>query len=195
VTTACGAIGPSVRVAANRAVGGVLVTIERIEVGRAIPVHGRPIVVGGTVAKRGCILAPALQILTPLPAGLAIHGDATEARLRVAQPGSVKLFELERGGRVTIEAQPGVTRIEAEDGSLGAAWVLATDTPYYAITDDGGRFRIDELAAGTYQLTLWRPPLPTVSDGKLVYGPPVIVHRTVTIDLTRPARLDVTLER
>jgi hypothetical protein len=196
LVTACGSIAsPSVRVGAGRAVADVLVYIEHVDVGRPLPSYGRAITVGGTIAKRGCALAPLAQIVTPLPAGLAIHGDATEARLRVTSPAGTRPFELQAAGRVALEVQPGVTRVEADDGSLAAAWVVATDTPYYAITDDRGHFRIDELAAGTYDVTFWHPPLATLTDGKLVYGPPVVVHRTVRVDAIRPARLDVALER
>jgi hypothetical protein len=194
--TACGAIAnPSVRVGAHNTVGGVLVTIEHVDSGRVLPIYKRPASVGGLIAKRGCVLAPALQIATPLPASLAIHGDATQTRLRVTLPSGIQPFELPEAGHVLIEVQPGVTRIEAEDGSLGAAWVVAADTPYYAITDDTGRFRIDELAAGTYDVTFWRPPLAAASNGKLVYGPPVILHRSIKVDAARPARLDVSLGR
>jgi len=194
--TACGTIeNPAVRIAANHTVGGVLVYIERIAVGRTVPSFGRPAVVGGTVAKRGCVLAPALQIVTPLPAGLAIHGDATEVTLRVTSPSGPRPFDLEQAGRIVLQAQPGVTRIEADDGSLGAAWVVASDTPYYAITDDRGRFRIDELAAGTYDVTFWRPPLADTANGRLVYGAPVITHRSVKVAPPRPARLDVAIDR
>lgn len=199
LTTACGALdNPSVRVAPNHTVGGVLVYIEHVELGRTIPSYGRPAAVGGTIAKRGCTLSPTLQIVTPLPAGLTIHGDASAARLRVTLPGGAPTgasFELQAAGRVVLQAQPGVTRVEADDGSLGAAWVVASETPYYALTDDAGRFRIDELAAGSYDVTFWRPPLPTLSGGKLVFGAPVITHRTVRVDPIRPARLDVALER
>ncbi|HSS00587.1 MAG TPA: carboxypeptidase-like regulatory domain-containing protein [Kofleriaceae bacterium] len=196
VVTACGAIEhPSVRIGDGGGVSGVLVFIEHVELGRTMPSYGRPASVGGTIAKRGCALAPAVQIVTPLPAGLAIYGDATAVKLRVTQPGGARPFELQEGGRLVVQAQPGVTRIEADDGSLGAAWVVASDTPYYAITDDRGRFRIDELAIGTYDVTFWRPPLPTATDGRLVYGAPVITHRTVTVGGPRPSRLDVTLER
>lgn len=196
VVTACGAIEhPSVRVGDGGALGGVLVFIEHVEVGRTMPSYGRPATVGGTIAKRGCALAPAVQIVTPLPAGLTIYGDATAVKLRVAQPSGVRPFELQQAGRVLLQAQPGVTRIEADDGSLGVAWVVATDTPYYAITDDAGRYRIDELAAGTYDVTFWRPPLASAADGKLVYGAPVIVHRSIKVDTPRAARLDVALER
>lgn len=192
LTTACGAV-PGVRIAPNRAVGGVLVYIEHVEVGRTLPTLGRPVGVGGIIAKRGCALGPAVQILTPLPAELTIHGDATEARLRVTLPGGPRVLDLQPAGRLVLPAQPGVTRVEADDGSLAAAWVIASDTPYYAITDDRGRFRIDELAAGTYDVTFWRPPLPTLGDGKLVYGAPAIVHRSVRVDPARPAHLDLAL--
>jgi hypothetical protein len=196
LVTSCGPIDdPGLRIGADRAVGGVLVYIEHVDVGRPTPSYARAAVVGGTIAKRGCAFAPALQIVTPLPAGLAIHGDATQARLRVTQPSGAAPFELQEAGRIVLQAQPGVTRIEAEDGSLGAAWVVAADTPYYAITDDHGRFRIDELAAGSYDVTFWRPPLATSENGRLVYGAPVITHRSIRLDAVRPARLDVALER
>ena len=196
VVTACGALdNPSVRVTPRRTVGGVLVYIEHVDVGRATPSYGRPAAVGGTVAKRGCTFAPTVQIITPLPAGVAIHGDATAARLRVTLPSGVKPFELQEAGRVVIQAAPGVTRIEADDDSLGAAWVVAVDTPYYAITDDNGWFRLDDLAAGSYDISFWRPPVAEAVNGKLVYGSPVITHRSITIDAMRPARLDVMLER
>ena len=196
LTTACGAIAsPSVRVSAGRAVAGILVYIEHVDVGRPLPSYGRAVTVGGTIAKRGCALAPLAQIVTPLPAGLAIHGDATDARLRVTSPAGAQPFELQAAGRIAVEVQPGVTRVEADDGSLGAAWVVATDTPYYAITDDRGHFRIDELASGTYDVVFWHPPLATLADGKLVYGQPVAVHRTVKVGAGHPARLDLALDR
>jgi len=196
LVTACGELGnSSVRVGPNRTVGGVLIYIEHVELGRPTPSYGRQAAVGGTVAKHGCTLGPALQIVTPLPAGVAIHGDATAAKLRVTQPSSVKRFELQEAGRVVIQAEPGVTRIEADDDSIGAAWVVAVDTPYYAITDDNGWFRIDELAAGSYDVTFWQPPIPGTVNGALVYGPPVITRRSIKVDPMRPARLDLALER
>ena len=194
LTTACGPIeNPGIRVAANRGVAGVLVYIERVEVGRTPPSVGRPATVGGVITKHGCALGPALQILTPLPAELAIHGDTTEVKLRVTLPGGTRPFDLQPAGRVVVTAQTGVIRVEADDDSLSAAWVVAASTPYYALTDERGRFRLDELAPGTYDVTFWQPPLATTVNGKLVYGAPVVVHRPVKVDLARPARLDLAL--
>ncbi len=196
LTTRCGTIDP-LAISRERGVSGILVYIEKFNVGRVLPNtmgEQRPSLVGGVVVKRGCVFAPTAQVVNPLPAQLAIHGDGASTRLRVIAPGGLaKASELEESGRLALQLTPGVTRVEAEDGSVGAAWVVGVDTPYFAMTDDAGRFRIDELAAGTYELTIWQPPIPTVTAGKLVYGPPVIIRRSVRVDAAKTTRVDLGL--
>ena len=197
LTSSCGAIRP-LEIGAEHTIGGVLVYIERVSIGRTLPHSSgeqRPATVGGIVVKRGCAFAPSVQVVTPVPAGLAIHGDSKRTRIRITTPdGVAKVSALHEGGRVALQAKAGVTRIESEDGMLGAAWVVGVDTPSYAITDDRGRFRIDELAPGSYDVTVWQPPIPTVTNGQLVYGPPVLVKRSVRVE-TKTARMDVALGR
>lgn len=194
LTTVCGPLdAPGIRVAADRSVAGVLVFIEHVEVGRTLPAIGRAATVGGIIAKRGCALGPTLQILTPLPADLAIHADATDTKLRVTLPGGAQPVELQPGARIVLPAQPGITRVEAADDSLAPAWVVAATTPYYALTDEHGRYRLDELAAGTYDITFWQPPIATAVNGRLVFGAPTVVHRSIKVDPARPAHLDLAL--
>ncbi len=196
LTTACGAIAP-LAVGPERGVGGALVYIEKISTGRVLASsigEQRPTLVGGVVVKRGCALAPMVQVVNPVPAQLAIHGDAAPARIAITSPAAKRtVAELQEAGRVAMQLEVGVTRVEAEDGSLGAAWVVGLETPYFAITDDAGRFRIDELAAGTYGVTIWVPPVPAVVAGKLVYGAPIAVHRDVSVVGAKTSRLDVSL--
>jgi hypothetical protein len=196
VTTACGTLGnPSVHVGADHGVSGAVVYIEKVAIGRPTPYFSRPASIGGLVAKHGCVLAPAAQLVTPLPASLAIHGDATRARVRVTPPsGAATAYDLQEAGRVMVELAPGVTRVDADDGKLAAAWVLAIETPYYAITDDTGHFRIDELGSGTYELTFWQAPVASAGPGGvLTYGAPLVAHRTVKIDAGKTAKLVVPL--
>ena len=196
LTTACGAVEP-VHTNPDRTLPDAVVYIERVRVGRFV-VHAageqRPYTVGGTMLKRGCELAPRMQIISPVPAALAIHGDTKPARIKVTLPGGeTRAHELQEAGRVVVPAKHGITRVEGEDQTLGAAWAIGVDSPYFALTDDRGRYRLEELAAGTYELTFWYPPIPKVKDGKLEYGAPVMVRRSVRIDDKRTTRLDVTL--
>jgi hypothetical protein len=155
-----------------------VIYIEKVQVGRALVNDGRPASVGGTIVKRGCALAPFAQIVTPLPAALAIHGDAKPTRIVIgARP-----FDLQAGGRVTLQLQEGITRVDADGG--GSAWIIALDTPYYAVTDDRGHFRIDELAAGTYEVTIWQAP-------NAKNGEPLVTKRRVSVQDRRATRLDV----
>lgn len=154
-----------------------LVYIAKVQVGRTLPSDGRPASVGGTIVKRGCSLAPVVQIVTPLPAPLAIHGDAKPGVVRIAGAEHA----LQAAGRIALPVTTGVTRVELAGG--GAAWVVALDTPYYAVTDDQGRFRIDELAFGTYELTIWHPPVAA--------GEPNVTTRRVRVDAHRAARVDI----
>jgi hypothetical protein len=193
LTTSCGAIEP-LAVGGDRGLAGALVYIEKVAVGRAVPSEDRPVSVGGLVVKRGCALAPAVQVATPLPSPLVVHGDGKRAALRVTPPaGAARTHELLEAGRVGLQVTAGVTRIDAADGSFGSAWVIGLETPYYALTDDRGRFRLDELAAGTYEVTIWHPPVPALANGALAYGPPIVAKRTVRVEAARTARLDVGL--
>jgi hypothetical protein len=206
-------------VSTDKRVRGVIVYIEKIEVGRATPYYTRPASVGGVLAKHSCTLSPAVQIVAPLPGSIEIHGDATKAKIKITPPPVTKdskpiemidpdtgelttaapksrdpkTQEMEEGGLIIAEVQDGVTRVDGDDGKLGAAWVLGLDTPYFAITDDSGRYRIDELAAGTYDVTFWQPPIASVGrDGNWTYSAPIVTKRKVTVG-SKTAQLSVTL--
>ncbi|MGE0870004.1 MAG: carboxypeptidase-like regulatory domain-containing protein [Kofleriaceae bacterium] len=199
VTTPCGAVD-QVNVGADRAVAGVVIYIEPLRTVRAIPYDGDdergPPSIGGAIVKRGCTLMPSLQPINPTPAAVTIQGDATRAALAVRGRNGERQIDLHPGGRVVLAVAAGMTSVhDLANNGVTPAWVVGIDSPYYAVTDDRGRYRIDELPAGTHRVTIVQPPIIRIAgDGKPMFGEPAVTHRSVTIDAKRPSRLDVTIE-
>jgi plastocyanin len=53
--------------------------------------------------------------------------------------------------------RPGLARLFCNIHPNMAAYVMAVDTPFYAISDDSGAFTIAGVPAGTYTYHAWRP--------------------------------------
>jgi len=80
--------------------------------------------------------------------------------------------------------RPGVVRILCDAHPHMSAWIIVHDSPYLAVTDERGAFRIDEVPPGTYKVTMWHEgfrPKGADKDGRPVYDEPRIVTKEVTI--------------
>ena len=70
-----------------------------------------------------------------------------------------KRFDLGRYGKGESKSrrfdQPGVVRVFCDIHSHMSAFVLVFNHPYHATTDAEGRYRIDNIPAGTYTVTAW----------------------------------------
>ncbi len=163
--------GAGMRVGADRAVRGAAVYIERVTEGRAFPAYAQTEQVGGTLTKRGCGLTPTVQVVAPAPAVLAIRGVADATHVR-ASGATVSEIDLQAGGTATIELAPGVTKLDGSGGGL--AWAIGVETPYVAITDDDGHFRIDALPPAAYDVTIFAAPA-------ALNGAPIVTHRSVRV--------------
>lgn len=73
---------------------------------------------------------------------------------KTVAPGGKELQTLDRGAdkiEIKCDLHPWMN-----------AWVFVTDTPYVAISDAEGKFKIPDLAPGEYKLTVWHERLPRV---------------------------------
>ena len=59
--------------------------------------------------------------------------------------------------------KPGVSRLFCNIHPGMAGYVVSLDTPYYAVSDSQGAFRIAEVPVGTYTFPAWRPGGPDLS--------------------------------
>ena len=89
--------------------------------------------------------------------------------------------------------RPGVIRVVCDAHPHMTAWMIVHDSPYYAVTDERGAFRIDGIPPGTYKVTMWHEgfrPRGLDKDGRPLYDEP----RTVTKDVTIAPRATATVD-
>jgi plastocyanin len=72
--------------------------------------------------------------------------------------------------------QPEVFKVSCDAHGWMHAWWFATDTPYFAVTDDNGNYSIAGVPAGNYEVEVWQEKLGTadqkvdVKDGATATG-------------------------
>jgi hypothetical protein len=198
LSSPCGEIeNPTLRLGPRGEVGGAVVYLDGITQGRPLAIGTRPLVIGGTIEKIDCALRPTAQVLSPAPAPVTIHNDARRDVMVVRGPGTTDpvTVQLAPGGHRQVGVVLGVTTVADEAGAVVPAWIVAPGHPYFALTDDRGRFQIGDVVPGTYKLVVWHPPVVTGwRDGKPQYGAPTIVTRTVKVSSYATARADVALK-
>jgi plastocyanin len=72
--------------------------------------------------------------------------------------------------------KPGLARLFCNIHPNMAAYVMAVDTPFYAVSDERGAFTISGVPRGTYTYHAWRP------GGKSLTG-------SITVDAARPLEI------
>jgi hypothetical protein len=102
---------------------------------------------------------------------------------------------LSRGRVVDLTAklrQPGLVRVLCDAHAHMVAWIVVHDSPYAAVTDEAGAFRIEGIPPGTYRVTLWHEgyqPRGTDKDGRPLYE-----ERRLSRDVTVPRGGTVTID-
>jgi hypothetical protein len=87
----------------------------------------------------------------------------------------------------------GVVRVLCDAHPHMFAWMLVHDSPYVAVTDASGAFRIGDVPPGTYKVTMWHAgfrPKGNDKDGRPLYDEP----RSVTKELTIAPKGTATVE-
>ena len=120
---------------------------------------------GATFDQQGCTFRP--HVLVTPPGKVAVlnsdgilhnfhsHGKKNPA-LNQAQPGFRKKMEVEFKQaeifKVTCDAHPWMT-----------GWIVVSENPYVAVTDEKGSFKIENVPPGAYSLEVWQETLGTTT--------------------------------
>jgi plastocyanin len=69
-----------------------------------------------------------------------------------------------RGRTIPIMfTKPEIVRVDCDLHPWMRAWVVVAEHPFYAVTNDQGEFRLDNVPPGQYTLQLWQESLGTVT--------------------------------
>ena len=102
-------------------------------------------------------------------------------------------------GQVTHRTikRPGVMTLTCDTHTHMHGAILAFEHPFFAVSDAAGRFRIDEVPAGTHTVRLWHEGWKIVRrdpDGRVGYEPPHELVREVRVPADGQARVRFELE-
>ena len=81
--------------------------------------------------------------------------------------------------------RPAAVRLVCEAHPHMTGWLIVHDSPYYAVTDGRGAYRIEGIPPGAYRVVMWHEGFRTAAradrDGRPVYDEPRTRARDVTI--------------
>ena len=63
------------------------------------------------------------------------------------------------------------------------SWAIAVDNPYYVLTDENGRFSLEDVPPGTYDLRAWHPGIKQVVKQQVTIEP----GENLTVDFQLPS--------
>ena len=93
--------------------------------------------------------------------------------------------------------KPGVVRVLCDAHPHMFGWLVVHDSPYVAVTDDSGAFRIEGVPPGTWKVTMWHEgfrPKGVDKDGRPLYDDPRTVSREITVAPKGTATVDFELK-
>ena len=149
--------------------GLAAVVVSLLDIGRgAAPADSDPV-----LDQRGCrfrphvLLAPvgsAVSVLNSDPLTHNVHTAAFENRsVNRSQPAGLDVIELSFNAAEKV-------KVKCDLHPWMSAWIVVTDHPYHAITDDVGRFELSNVPPGDYVLETWHESLGTSRRAVTVRG-------------------------
>lgn len=192
----CGASQPSraLRVSESGGVADVVVSIDA-RTGAALETPSEPVVID----NEGCRFEPHVSAIGVGWTLLLRNSDSVLHNVH-GYAGDDSVIDVglpERGStaRRQLDA-PGAVRLVDDAGHpWQQAWVHVFEHPYYAVSGEDGRFRIEDVPPGQYTLRLWHEGWRVVGTraGRPRYSSPVVLSRSVAVSTEQETVVDFEL--
>ncbi len=195
-TDACGESQPSpaLRISPRGGVADTVLWLADVREGLAAePPEQAP-----TLAVRNCAYAPHVMAVGVGWTLAFRNQDPRLHNVRVQQDGTTLWdFALpERGDEETRAARVlGPLYVVSDVHAWMHAWVHVFPHPYFAVTDEDGRFRIQGVPPGQYVLRAWHEGWRIVGSrsGRPQYSTPILLTRTVSVSSQQETSVDFEL--
>jgi plastocyanin len=178
---ACGGSTPftALRIGADEGVQDAIITVTSSSHVAATPA-------AVTIDQHDCVFDPHV-VVAPIGSRLTFSNHDAVLHSVHAYRDAASEFNLATPPGLTVsrvEPAAALLRLQCDTGHTWmSGWIDIVETPWFAVTDAHGAFRIEHLPPGTYTLQMWHEgwvPQSTV-DGRITYSAPVTRTATVAI--------------
>jgi hypothetical protein len=193
-----GALNQTLALSSGSGVANAVVYLEDVATGRMLlgrvnssfPNPTKHLQIGGILEWRACRFHPHVQVVAPIGSVLslstadepvAVTATRVEGRAReslwavpLGARGASHEHLLDRDGFLELRAEAA--------GHAASGWVVVASNPYYALTDEHGRFVIAQVPPGSYTLVVWHEPVVvgfTRAGEPVTHTPPPVKRRIV----------------
>ena len=107
------------------------------------------------------------------PRNLKDRSEAGMYHKHMAGPPMKQLVNLSKGRRIFV--------MQCGFHAYMESWGVAITNPYFAKTDEQGRFTMTDVPPGTYKLVIWHPYIRTVTEQAVTIGPKGTVEANIVV--------------
>ncbi len=162
----------------TKGVKNVIVSIEDIEKGKKLLPSSNPV-----LDQKDCVFLPHV---VAIPAGATIDILNSDKIMHNVHSYAIKNSPFNEGvsggGKLPKKFDfPEVVPVKCDVHKWMSGFIVVKGNPYFAVTDDNGNFKIDNVPAGAYKLQAWQETL-----GKQV--------KDVTVEAGKEAKADFELK-
>lgn len=162
----------------------MVVWIKDASTGKPFPVDKR-----ADLSSDDCVLDPLVQAVVVGTTFNVFNDDKEIHRFVFTRAGThdtLTVMPFFNSGQVVASERlakvPGIVDVQCARHPWMHGYIAVFDQPYFAVTDERGRFAIDSLPPGSYTVLAWREGMASPSSQAVR----VAANGTATIDLTLP---------